>query len=133
MQCQCQWQSTNVKQQCHEMILNVNDMQTAAIRIISKMFQFVHFTRPVRQCWQCWRSSYSRSLVILLLIGTATTTAPVCVTLLSAMCCVLRCALHLFAPHDADLIVYIALSSARPSIVTCGPLLNKIPALLMSL
>ena len=46
MQCQCQWQSTNVKQQCHEMILNVNDMQTAAIRIILKMFQFVHFTRP---------------------------------------------------------------------------------------
>ena len=51
MQCQCQWQSTNVKQQCHEMILNVNDMQTAAIRIISKMFQFVHLTRPVRRCW----------------------------------------------------------------------------------
>ena len=51
IQCQCQWQSTNVKQQCHEMILNVNDMQTAAIRIISKMFQFVHLTRPVRRCW----------------------------------------------------------------------------------
>ena len=26
-------------------------MQTAAIRIISKMFHFVHLTRPVRQCW----------------------------------------------------------------------------------
>ena len=47
-QIQC---NVNVKQQCHEMILNVNDMQTAAIRIISKMFQFVHLTRPVRQCW----------------------------------------------------------------------------------
>ena len=40
----------------------------------------------------------------------------------SLLCAVCSTAPHLFAPHDADLIVYIALSSAGPSIVTCGPL-----------